>query len=101
MAMLSDVISLVDVTVTYDDIGQPVEIETLEDIFVEVESVSRSEWVEAGRMGLKPEYKFTTPFTNYDGQKTVKHKGNYYAVYRTYLAGDNIELYVEARGGLE
>lgn len=70
------------------------------DVFCQVNSVSRSEFFEAGRNGLNPEYEFTMFAGDYNGEKVVEYNGETYAVYRTYHARtDTLELYVERKGG--
>lgn len=70
------------------------------DVFCQVDSVTRSEFFEAGRNGLNPEYKFTMFAGDYNGEKVVEYNGETYAVYRTYYGRtDTVELYVERKGG--
>ena len=65
-----------------------------------MDSVTRSEFYEAGRNGLNPEYRFTMFFGDYSGESVVEYNGDTYSVYRTYLRKtDIIELYVERKGG--
>ena len=69
-------------------------------VFCQVDSVTRSEFYEGGRNGLKPEYRFTMFFGDYEGERTVEFNGKYYGIYRTYLGRtDTIELYAERKGG--
>ena len=68
-------------------------------VMARVESVTRSEFFDAGRNGLNPEYKFTMFQYDYQGEKIVEYNGRQYTVYRTYMGrSDTIELYVEQRG---
>jgi hypothetical protein len=65
-----------------------------------VDSVSRNEFVEAGRNGLNPEYVFRVFFGDYGGERIVEYKGKRYGVYRTYHGhNDMMELYAERKGG--
>lgn len=98
--MKSGTAQLVTKTITYDSIGQPVETKTNTEIFVSERAITRAEWSEAGRLGLKPELKLVTPFMNYNGEDEVIYNGKTYGIYRTYQNGDSIELYLEAKGGL-
>ena len=96
----SDVITLLSTTETQDDYGVYRETETSKDVFCQVESIAQREFYEGGRNGLNPEYKFTMFFADYNGEQTVRYKGNAYAVYRTYQkSNDKLELYVERKGG--
>lgn len=96
----SDVINLCAVVKSQDDYGQWIETVTKTQIYCQVESISQSEFFEAGRNGLNPQYKFITFFGDYDNEPIVEYKGQTYAVYRTYLRKDDkLELYVERKGG--
>lgn len=96
----SDVIELVTLTRTQDAYGIWRATESSKQIFCQVDSVSQSEFFEAGRNGLNPEYRFTVFFGDYADEPIVIYKGNRYSVYRTYLRRDDrLELYVERKGG--
>ena len=98
----SDVINLYADSVTYDEYGVALKNRTAKQVFCSVDSVTRSEFFDAGRSGLKPEYRFTMFFGDYDGETVVGYKGRLYSVYRTYHAKtDVIELYVERQGGTD
>lgn len=94
-----DVAYLVVKTWTQDAYGVNHETATERKIFVQVQSVTGSEWFEGGRNGLNPELRFTTNQWDYDGEEELKYNGNYYRIYRTYLNNDRIELYCERRKG--
>lgn len=98
----SDVITLWQTTYTTDAIGQRTAVKTAQTAYCQVDSVSRAEWHDAGRNGIRPEYVFTLFAPEYSGQLELEYRGKTYAVYRTYQQkGDKIELYAEARGGLD
>lgn len=64
------------------------------------QSVSQAEFFEAGRNGLRPEYKFSLFLGDYDGQKILEYNGKMYSIYRTYIGkSDTVELYVQETGG--
>lgn len=97
----SDVISLVSVTRTQDAYGVWRESPKEREVFCKVDSVTRAEYFEGGRNGLKPEYRITMFFGDYDGEQTILFNDKAYGVYRTYHAStDVIELYVERKGGV-
>ena len=98
--MISSVASLVDKTITYDEIGNATATEVLTEIYVTERAITRQEWAEAGRLGLNPEIELVTPFMNYGGQTEIEYCGKRYGIYRTYQNGDNVELYLEKKGGL-
>ena len=96
----SEQITLISETKTQDEYGVWRSTGTERTVFAQVDSVTRSEFFEAGRNGLNPEYRFTLFFADYDGERTVKYNGNAYGIYRTYHARtDIIELYAERKGG--
>lgn len=96
----SSVISLISETKTKNEYGVYQTTTSSRDVFCQVNSVSRSEFFEAGRNGLNPEYEFTMFAGDYNGERIVGYNGDTYAVYRTYFGrNDTIELYVERQGG--
>lgn len=98
----SDVITLNTTYYTTDSIGQRIAVNVPKNAYCQVSSVSRTEWLEAGRNGIRPQYVFTMFRYEYDGELTLEYKGKTYSIYRTYeRKDDKIELYTEARGGLE
>lgn len=86
--------------VTYNEYGVAVKTQTSRNVYCKVDSVTRTEFFEAGRSGLNPEYRITMFFGDYKGETLCSYKGRFYSVYRTFLAKtDIIELYVERQGG--
>lgn len=96
----SEVITLLSSEITKDENGVEHETLTRRDVFCQVDSVTRSEFFDAGRSGLNPEFRFTLFAGDYQGEELAEYKGRTYAVYRTYFARtDVLELYVERKGG--
>jgi SPP1 family predicted phage head-tail adaptor len=95
----SDVIKLISVTTAQDDYGIWQKTETAKQVFCRVSSISQTEFFDAGRNGLNPEYRFIVFFGDYENEMIVEYKGQRYAVYRTYQRNDDMELYVERKGG--
>lgn len=96
----SDVITLYADAISFDEYGVAVKTQTSREVFCKVDSVTRTEFFEAGRSGLNPEYRITMFFGDYEGETLVGYNGRMYSVYRTYQAKtDIIELYVERKGG--
>lgn len=93
-------ITLITKTETDDIYGIPQpSAEARTEVMARIESVSRSEFFEAGRNGLKPEYKFTMFLYDYSGQTEIEYNDTRYTVYRTYMgSSDTIELYVTLKG---
>lgn len=96
----SDVLTLIATSYEPDALGIPIETVTERDVFCYEESISRAEFHEAGRNGITPSYMFKVFAGDYNGEQTVRYKGMAYTVYRSYESGgNNIELYVQRKGG--
>lgn len=96
---MTDVITLVAQTISTDQYGNEVAAEVETTVFCEVDSITQTEFYQAANTELNPEYKFTIFFGDYSGQPIVIYNGVRYAIYRTYRADDNLELYVERKIG--
>ena len=95
---LAEKIALVSIEYTQDDLGEWTEVWTKREIFARVESVSMSEFYQAGMRGLDPDYKLTIWMNEYENEELVDYNGKIYAVYRTYRRDDGrIELYVSEK----
>lgn len=102
--MMDGVVCLIRKSYTKDEIGQYIpdgEIST--EIFATVKSVSRREWMDAGRNGLNPELVLITASINYSGEKEAEYEGVRYAIYRSYNPpdSDEIELYLQRKAGVQ
>lgn len=98
--MQDDVLTLISNTFDGDSIGQQKPVELRRDVFCVVGGISRREFFDAGRNGLKPELMFSVFFGDYCEEKTVEYNGERYTVYRTYRADpETVELYCERRAG--
>lgn len=97
----SRILTLIEATYTADSIGQQIAEETPREVYCGVSSISASEWFEAGRAGLKPEYRVTMFAPDYQGEEIAELDGVRYGIYRTYLGGnETIELYLERKAGV-
>lgn len=97
----SEVVTLISVTNEKNAYGIESGTESRRDVFVNVQSVTRQEFFDAGQAGLQPQYVFVMFGPDYEGEKVVEYKGRRYSVYRTYARrDDNLELYVEERAGV-
>ena len=96
----SAIINLISLTREQDDYGIWQETEQSKQVYCQVDSISQSEFFEAGRNGLNPSFKFTMFFGDYNDETIVEYGLQRFAVYRTYIRRDDkIELYVERKGG--
>lgn len=96
---MSDVLTLVSQTITVDAYGNESAQEAERTVLCEVDSISQTEFYAAANTELNPEYRFTIFFGDYQGEEICKFNGQRYAIYRTYRAGDNLELYAERKIG--
>ena len=91
---------LIAVTITPDAVGNQKETETKRKILTFERSITRTEWADAGRQGLNPAVFLVTPRCNYNDERIVEYCGKRYGVYRTYEIDDEIEIYLERKGGI-
>lgn len=99
---LAEKIALISIEYTQDDIGEWTETRSETEVFAFVESVSMSEFYQAGMQGFKPEFKMSVWKSEYSGQDLLEYNDKIYTVYRTYRRDDGrIELYVTERKGAE
>lgn len=65
-------------------------------------SVTRAEWFDGGREGMKPALVFITPAVNYSGEPEAELHGVRYRIYRTYRKRDTdeVELHLEEKAGV-
>lgn len=100
---MDGIATLIARTYKSDNIGQPViDKEEKKDIFITEKSVNQREFMEAGKLGLTPEFVLITPRVNYQGESSVIYNGVEYGIYRTYhvRTNDEIELYLEKKAGV-
>ena len=98
----SDIVTLYSDSITFDNYGVPVKSRTARDVFCKVESVTRAEFFEAGRAGLKPEYRITMFSGDYQDESIAGYKDRIYSIYRTFYGkNDDVELYVERKTGTD
>ena len=93
-------ISLISKTYNLNAIGVPVATEEKIDVFAIKSSVNRSEFYDAGQIGLKPQACFTVRITDYHDEEELEADGERWSIYRTYDRVDGrVELYVGDQKG--
>ena len=98
----SDIMTLYAEGISYDSLGVAHKTQVARQVFCDVDSITRAEFYDAGRSGIKPEYRFTIFSGDYEGETLVGYNGRLYSVYRTYHARtDDVELYVERKAGTD
>ena len=88
--MWRDVIELVAVTTSINDIGDTVPVKSLVQVFANKKSIRQSEFYQAFSAGLKPELMFEVRTIEYSGQSHLNFSGKEYVVIRTYSSNDEI-----------
>ena len=96
---MADVLILIAQAMSVDDIGNEIATETERQVFCEVYSITQTEFYAAANTELNPEYRFDIFFGDYQGEDVCLFNGERYAIYRTYRAGDTLELYAERKIG--
>jgi len=97
----SSTIKLISKTYTTDAIGQRVASETEREVFCAITSVTAAEFFEAGKNGIRAEYRTLIFAPDYQGEEIAKLDGVRYGIYRTYRGkNEQIELYLEKKNGV-
>jgi len=91
----SQIIKLISVTITEDEIGNQVETEAERTVYANQFYVSSSEFYNAAATGLKPEKMFEIYSWEYKGEGKLKHDGETYRIIRTEARGDKARLTCE------
>lgn len=99
--MRDDILYFVRQKYKKDKNGISMPEEDLRPVMCKVDSVSMTEFFEAGKAGLRPEKRFLIHPVEYAGEQEVKYQGLNYSVYRTYERNNDVlELYVERKAGI-
>lgn len=86
----------------FDEIGQPIPVEEVIEIYCHIESVGQREFFSAGQNGINSDLKIVTQAVNYNNEAIIEYNGARYGIYRTFRKSnsDEIELYCEWKGGI-
>ena len=82
--MWQDIIKLISITQSTNDMGDVIDVETTRDVFVNRKSIGQKEFYEAMKNGLKPEITFELRSMEYQDEEKLSHNGKAYKVIRTY-----------------
>lgn len=94
----NDLICLVKEVEKQDEYGVYHSTQQKREVYASIQSVTQTEFFEAGRIGLNPQYKVVVFFGDYDGEETAEINGKTYSIYRQYSdGGDDLELYLERK----
>ncbi len=82
--LFRDVIELISITTTENDLGDVIEVPTERQVFADKQSVRQSEFYQAAATGLRPELMFVVRTIDYDNEPKLKYNGKEYTIIRTY-----------------
>src|SRR5690606_24516285 len=89
------VIYLLSVTTTQDEIGNQIEDVTERMVFANELAVTSEEFYNAAVTGLRPTKRFEIYSSEYQGEDRLKHDGVVYRVIRTEKRGEKIRITCE------
>jgi len=98
MGRQDQVILLISVTITEDDIGNQIETPTERQVFAEELAVGSGEFYAAAVAGLRPEKRFEIYTREYQGESRLEHNSIPYRIIRTEGRGEKIRLSCEKVG---
>ena len=99
--MRDGIFNLISIVTVEDEIGNPIEQETLKEVYCTIESISQTEYLQVFLSGLKPQLKITMCWVDYSDETVVEYNEKRYSIYRTYLRNDErIELYLTEKAGV-
>ena len=79
-----DVINLISITTTTNDMGDSIQNETLKQVFADKGSIRQTEFYQAQTTGLKPEIMFKVKSIDYNQEPKLKFNNKTYNIIRTY-----------------
>ena len=95
--LFKDVIYLIKISITKNDLKDPVESETKTKVFADRLGINQSEAYQAMAQGIKPAVRFKLRASEYDDQERLEYKSKKYKIIRKYDADDEfVELVAEA-----
>ena len=95
--LFKEVIKLISVTTTENDMGDIIETPVEREVFADKQSIRQSEFYQAAATGLRPELMFVVRTVDYNQESKLKwpatDEGKEYTIIRTYdKDGELIEL---------
>lgn len=99
--MWRDVLDLITVEITQDDVGGFTEQEFKRTVFANRKSIRSTEFYQAHAVGLRPEITFEIRFFEYQNEKRLEFQGVEYEVLRTFSKNQEmLDLICARREGL-
>lgn len=100
---MDDVIKLIGKSYTIDESGNQIAVDTARTVFCKVNSATRTEFYNAAQVNMHPNYVFTlSHYKDYLNEPEIEYTDwtgttKRYAITRTYINGDSIDLTAEER----
>jgi SPP1 family predicted phage head-tail adaptor len=86
--LFKEVIKLISITISENDMGDPVEIPVEREVFADKQSIRQSEFYQAAATGLRPELMFVVRTIDYNNEPKARWPatadGKEYNIIRTY-----------------
>lgn len=82
--LFRDIIYLVSVTTTENDMGDIIEVETKRQVFADKKSIRQNEFYQAQATGLRPELMFIVRSIEYEQEPKLEYNSKTYNIIRTY-----------------
>ena len=95
-----DVIKLISVTFTTDDIGNQIAEEDEREIFANMFTISATEYYNAALTGLRPSLMFEIYSFEYGGETRLEYEGKIYNIIRATTMGEKTRLVCEEVAGV-
>lgn len=96
MSSFDDVLELINITYSQNEIGDNVESKGYKEIFGKRKSIKQSEFYQAQASGFKPEIKFEINSFEYEDETQARYNNKEYKIIRTYeVSADKLEIILE------
>lgn len=88
--LFKDVIKLISVTYTENEIGDSVETPVEREVLADKQSIRQNEFYQAAATGLKPEIMFEVRTVEYQDEQKLSYNDKKYNIIRTYDKGGEL-----------
>ena len=86
--LFREVINLIGITTTENDMGDIIDVETKRQVFADKKSVRQNEFYQAAATGLRPEIMFVVRTIDYEQEPKLESNSKPYNIIRTYDKDD-------------
>jgi len=86
--LFREVINLISITITENDMGDIIDVETKRQVFADKKSVRQNEFYQAAATGLRPEIMFVVRTIDYEQEPKLEFNSKTYNIIRTYDKDD-------------